>query len=184
MNTTTRTTVSKSSPRIKAIIARTFGHLFAGRKVTVCEVSPTWESTQYVDDHSVWILVNLETLELTHIPRPTYGSTRHIHAAPSDGCALVTLVRYPGSPDSIEIVIGRRSVAADLEIAADALEAKQPKRALEVIQAALAQDEYANAAYDYAGILLAVAEGARKVAAAAATKAAKKAEFLGRTVWA
>lgn len=183
MKSTTRTTVSKSSPAIKAIIAATFPE-WTGRKVTVVDVIEGWQSTQYVDDRSVWMLVNLETLQTARAAAPSYGGPAVVHPVPADGCAYAVLVRYPGAPDSIEIVVEGRWTVQDLEPVADALEAKQPKLALAAARAALADDSYANAAAEYGGIVVAVAEGARKNAARVAVLVTKKAEFMNRTVWA
>jgi hypothetical protein len=106
MTKTKRTQVSKANPGIKAILSRTVGAEWTGRKVTVLEVAPEWTHTQYVDDNTVAFAVCLDDMSAARIPGPVYGSSVETvpHSA-HEGVAIVLWMRGHYGGNTVEIII-------------------------------------------------------------------------------
>ncbi len=170
MTNTTRTQVSKAHPAIKAILAVTFPN-WTGRKVIVIQTGEGWEHTQYVDDSTSAVYVNLETMQTCMAARPGYTSGPVTHK-PTTATALVMLSRFMGQDMGVEIVIQDRGI--DMTVATDAALAGQgSKRVRACVDAALADDTLHNSAAMHGGILSAVVEAtAKKIEKAAAKHAA------------
>lgn len=124
-NNAIRTKVSKSHRAVKALLNVTFP-TWTGRKVVVIEAGSEWTHTQYVDDLTRAMVVDLATCTAVEARRPTYGGAPVVHRALA-GCAVVMLSRFMGQDMGIEIIVPMGALAADaLTVATDAaLEGKR-----------------------------------------------------------
>lgn len=167
-----RIQVSKVHPAVKAILAVTFPD-WGGRKVTVVQAGPTWEYTQYVDDQTSAMWVNLATLEVSWAARGSILTGPAKHCARS-GMALVMLTRFMGSIESCDVIV--EDCGADLSVATDAALAGQgSKRVRACVDAALAMQFGVGT---LGGLLSAFVEGQAKKINKDATKAAAKSDRL------
>jgi len=187
------TQVSRASPAVKQIIDATVGEDWPGKRVVVREVQPSWEHTEYIDDHTLAWYLNLATLAGTgqvrvwKPERPRYGGPAVVHPAPKDHEALVHVWRQGGS-QGMEIIVLQSAIdAAAVSVATDILLAGGGKKA-----AAAAAQAASVCGANTGGLCLALAEantkalrkgqGARELTPESSTREKKKSARLEREI--
>ncbi len=141
------TQVSKTDPTIKKIIEATSGSdavdwpggspkKWSGRNVSVVQVDPGFTYQLYNDtgEPKVYIVGSIGSrLTTFRVPRPSYGGPATQINAPDPSRGEVVVVREIGARGSITIYVPELD-AGILDIARDALLAREAKRARSVLQ--------------------------------------------------